>query len=214
MSVRESIEAREIAELLHFTTNEGLVGMLATGCILSRERLGQEKYLEHIFKPNARFRKDHDWLDYVNLSISRINDEFFDHSFRWHESREIWWCVVSLDPGLLDDQGVVFTTTNNIYTGVQRASGPKGLEALFGDRVERWAQEEIERPDDLPRNCPTCCQAEVLYPKMVPVTAFRKVYVSTPEQADVVGGQLSTLGPRAGLNPEDIPIVVRPEIFE
>lgn len=216
MSMQEAIDSLDISELLHFTTNEGLVGMLASGGILSRAILPEEKYLEHVYKPNAEVRKDGDWLDYVNLSISRINTEFFGHSSRWHQDRDVWWCVVGLNPSLLCDPGVVFTTTNNIYTGVVRAGGEGGLRALFADRIARWGSNVIERPEGLPQNCPTCCQAEVLYPKMVPVSAFRAIYVATPEHADIAGSQIELLGRSSGvgLDPENIPIAVRPEIFE
>ena len=101
MTVEEVIDRRGITEVLHFTTNQGLLGMLASGGILSRERLPKEKYLEHVYKPNAPVRHDSNWLDYVNLSITTINTEFFGHSSRWRQDQEVWWCVVSLDPAVL-----------------------------------------------------------------------------------------------------------------
>jgi hypothetical protein len=52
-----------------------------------------------IYRPNASARKDERWLDYISLSISRINTEFFEHSSRWHANRNVWWCALSFDPG-------------------------------------------------------------------------------------------------------------------
>jgi len=48
MSVDEIIQSRGITEVLHFTTHRGITGAFASGCILSRRQLPQEKYLEHV----------------------------------------------------------------------------------------------------------------------------------------------------------------------
>lgn len=80
MTINDIFRQRHITKILHFTTNEGLLGILYSRSIKSRQRLPKEKTLEYIYKPNAVFRKDKEWLDYVNLSISRINYQFFDVS--------------------------------------------------------------------------------------------------------------------------------------
>lgn len=216
MSVADLIEDRGISEVLHFTTNTGLLGMLASGGILSRARLPKEKYLEHVYRPNARVRKDPDWLDYVNLSISRINTEFFEHSSRWHRDRDVWWCVVYLDPVILTHEGVVFATTNNRYTGVQRAIGAEGMEALFAARVKRWTGNVVERPDDFPDELTTCHQAEALYPGCVPSEYFRGIYVATGEHADIVETQSEILLPADVDSPgsSELPVHIRPDVFE
>lgn len=193
MTIEEIIGERGIIELLHFTTNEGLLGILASGKILSRERLPKEKYVEHVYSPNAEIRRDQEWLDYVNLSVSRINEVFFRTAARWHRSRDIWWCAIGLDPMLLTHDGVVFTTTNNIYTGVRRGEGSSGLEALFADSITQWAGKKVNREPDLPANYPTCVQAEVLYPEQVPREAFWRIFVPTDSAADVVGAQVLVL---------------------
>ena len=136
MTINEILRQRQITEILHFTTNEGLLGILYSRSIKSRQKLPKEKTLAYIYQPNAVFRKDKDWLDYINLSISRINYQFFDISAnRWHRDRNIWWCVLSFDPVILSHSGVYFTTTNNVYTGVRRDTGEKGLQALFDSRI-------------------------------------------------------------------------------
>ena len=77
-------EERGIRDVIHFTTVSGALGVLATGAVMSRKRLPEEKYLEHVYRPNSAIRKDQEWLDYVNLSITRINDWMFDTSVCWH----------------------------------------------------------------------------------------------------------------------------------
>lgn len=77
-------EARGISDVVHFTTVSGAVGVLASRAVMSRKRLPEEEYLEHVYRPNSAIRKDQAWLDYVNLSITRINDWMFGTSVRWH----------------------------------------------------------------------------------------------------------------------------------
>lgn len=216
MSVAQAIERHNITEVLHFTTNLGLLGMLATGGILSRERLPEEKYLERVYKPNAKVRRDGQWIDYVNLSITHINTEFFDHSERWHEHEDVWWCIVSLDPIILTHNGVLFATTNNMYSGCRREPAEAGLEKLFAEKITRWTGNVQDRKPDLDDAATTCHQAEVLYPKCVPGEYFRRVYVATPAHADIVGSQSEILLPmHAGpAGPSKLPIFVRPEVFE
>jgi ssDNA thymidine ADP-ribosyltransferase, DarT len=216
MSIAEAIERREITQVLHFTTNLGLLGMLAKGAILSREQLPEDKYLEHVYRPNAEVRRDGPWLDYVNLSITGINTEFFDHSRRWHDDEDVWWCVVALEPEILTHPGVLFATTNNMYTGCRRGAGEESLEALFGERVELWRGNALKRAEGLKDNQTTCHQAEVLYPRSVLLHYFTQIYVATEKHSDIVGSQSEILLPvHAGpTGPQGLPIYVRPDVFE
>ena len=45
MTINEIISQRNISEILHFTTNEGLLGILYSRSIKSRQRLPKEKML-------------------------------------------------------------------------------------------------------------------------------------------------------------------------
>lgn len=196
MTVEDIVLGRGITEILHFTTNLGLVGILDSRFLKSRQRLEHDQRLEHIFSPNAAFReKDAAWLDYVNLSISRVNSRFFaiskDH---WHRDRDLWWCVLSFAPIILSQEGVYFTTTNNIYTGVRRDLGPVGLEAMFAKNITRWSGYTVVRDPALPARFPTDEQAEVLYPKEVSSNFLQGVYVACDEDADEVYGQVGALG--------------------
>jgi len=210
VTIEEVISARRIDEILHFTTNRGLTGILASGRILSRARLGADKYVEHVYEPNARVRRDQAWLDYVNLSITRLNWEFFGHSRRWHAHEEVWWCAVAMSPEVLTLDGVTFATTNNMYTGCRRGEGADGLQALFADRIVRWSGDAVERPSGLPLNWTTCHQAEVLVPEQVEVGYLRKIYVATERHSDIAASQCEIL---LHATP-DLPIVVSPDAFE
>lgn len=209
MSIDKIIKRRGITEVLHFTTNEGLLGILYTRSVKSRQKLPKEKTLEYIYQPNAVFRKDKDWLNYINLSISRINYQFFDVSAnRWHRDRNVWWCVLSFDPVILFHSGVYFTTTNNMYTGVRRNTGEKGLRALFDSLIIQWAGQIVRRDSGLPAKFPTCSQAEVLYPGELSTKFLQRVYVSTGEDHDDICGQC------AGVSFPDLEVRILPEIFK
>lgn len=208
MTVEEIIQKRGIKEVLHFTTNKGLVGILYSKTLLSRKRIQEEQQLVYIFTPNAAFRKDKPWLDYANLSISEINNQFFRvSSGRWHRGRGLWWCITAFCPIVMTHKGVFFTTTNNMYSGVERNKGPEGLEAMFAKTIIQWEGKKIVRPDGKPRHLPTCEQAEVLYPKGVLTRFLERIYVVRDEDMDDVRGQL------AGLSHPEIEVVVDPKQF-
>lgn len=208
-SVMDIVSRRGIAEIVHFTTNKGLIGILAKGAVLPRKDLEEEEYLEFVYTPNAEKReKDKEWLGYVNLSVSKINTEYFGHSTSWHAHTNVWWCALAFDPAILSDDGVFFATTNNIYTACRREEGPAGLEALFAERIDRWNRNCATRRSDMPDNLPTCHQAEVLYPGALKLDRLLKVYVATGDHHDVVASNCDLL------LANKIPIEIDPDAFK
>jgi hypothetical protein len=194
VTIRDIIAKRGITEVLHFTTHRGLLGSLHSGAVKSRKRLPAAVDLKFIYAPNAIYRKDPAWLDYVNLSISRINSVFFATSCRWHRAEDLWWCIMSFDPEILTHPGVHFATTNNMYTGVEHGAGPTGLESLFVTRVVRYNGSIAMRAVQLTDNLTTCVQAEALYPGELSVKHLRRVYVETNEDQDEVYAQMHMIG--------------------
>lgn len=205
MNIIDTISSRGINELLHFTTNSGLLGILDSKSLLSRKRLPDNKRLEFILKFNSTYRKDTSWLDYVNLSISRINLHFFGASQSWHPNAA--WRILSFDPILMDDAGVFFTTTNNIYPKVERNTGTAGLTAMFKSSVFGSYNNVIYRSNDTPPSWPTCPQAEVLYPGLISTEYLRKIYVRSEEEQDSVYGKIT------GLSHPAVDVVINKEIF-
>jgi hypothetical protein len=201
VSVSDEVTRRGITEVLHFTTNRGIVGSIASGAVLSRARLPKEAYLSHILKVNATtrpeasafFDRSRDWLDYVNLSISEVNSRFFRISRGWHIDEDVWWGILSFDPAIMTHQGVVFTTTNNGYPLCIREEGSSGLDRLFSDSIKckvGWTIVRRARADSLP----TCEQAEVLYPEQLSIDFLRRVYVREGDHHDQVTGWLAEFG--------------------
>lgn len=193
-ALQNVVATRGVDEVLHFTTNAGLLGVLYSHTLKSRRRLTDDERLEHIFHPNSESRKDSEYLDYVNLSISRINNQFYNvSSGNWHRDKDIWWCILSFDPEILSHEGVLFTTTNNIYTSVMRNVGLDGFQDLFARVVTRWSGNVVYRDSAMLDKYTTCEQAEVLYPKEVSTEFLRKVYVINETDADEIEGQVQAV---------------------
>ena len=201
MTVPDETEQRAIEEVLHFTTNRRLVGILATAALRSRRGLPNDEYLEHILHPNSvvrpeeawHFDKSLDWLDFVNLSISAINARFFRLCRAWSHNQDLWWVILAFDPVIMTHPGVHFATTNNAYEHCQRATGLAGLRALFVRSIQRkgtWLAYRRQRAPHLP----TCEQAEVLYPVEVPLRFLRRIYVFEGDERDRVRGWLREFG--------------------
>jgi ssDNA thymidine ADP-ribosyltransferase, DarT len=214
-TIAQVIQDRGIEEVVHFTTNHGVLGMLADGRLLSRERLPSNKYLEHVYQPNASFRKDPEWLDYISMSITRVNKRFFGFSRGWERETETWWAIVALDPKILTHDGVVFTTTNNIYPSCRRAAGCEGLEAMFADELAGLYGTPVKRSSQTPANWTTDDQAEALYPAELSTSYLRHVYTATYEHADIVAAQYEMLVAQGDASDTRtaLPIHVRPDLF-
>lgn len=209
MSITNIIIQREIQELLHFTTNRGALGIFASGFLKSRSRLGADPQLEKIFFPNAENRsRDAAWLDYVNISVSRINESFFSISSRnWHKNKDFWWAIFSIDPGIMSHDGVYFTTTNNMYSGVSRNLGLNGLNSMFMPSINQWNGKVVSRLANAELCTTTCNQAEVLYPGQLSTDFLRCIYVHSEKYADELAGQMAVVGHKI------IDIHVRPDLF-
>lgn len=195
MSISSEVIARGISQVVHFTTSHGLAGILASGALKARARLTEDMYLEHIYKHNCKDRsRDAAWHDYVNLSITHINADLFGiASGNWHRDIDGWWCVLAFNPIILTHDGVVFTTTNNMYTGVRRQPGEAGLQSLFADNIVRWNGKIIRRVAGWPDNRPTCPYAEALYPGQVSLEYLNAIYVRDAAHIEDIAGMCGAL---------------------
>lgn len=216
MTIGAEVQLRGITEILHFTTNKGIVGTLATGALLSRYRLPREEYLQHIVHVNAAdrpeanefFDKSENWLDYVNLSISEINRRYFLVSQKWHIDAGIWWGILAFDSEAMAHENVFFTTTNNSYDLCIRNIGLQGLNGLFVPMIRRkspsWKVNRSQRSLELP----TCEQAEVLYPGQISIEYLRCIYVLDENCQDIAKGWLREF------RISDVDVLISPQKFE
>lgn len=209
MSITEIVQSRKIVSVLHFTTNRGSLGVLATKTLKSRARLNDDSLLANIVQLNAPDRsRDADWHDYVNLSISKINASFFGVSAgKNHKDKDFWWCILDFLPSILSHDGVHFATTNNMYSGVVRTVGAAGLESLFAPKIVQWHSSSVTRASSQEPCCPTCTQAEALYPGEVSTDFLQAIYVSSDASGDELAAQLAMTAHRP------VKIAVRPELF-
>ncbi|WP_269083876.1 DarT ssDNA thymidine ADP-ribosyltransferase family protein [Pseudomonas savastanoi] len=116
--------------------------------------------------------------------------------------------MLDFTPEILLHDDVWFTTTNNIYTNVERAKGPEGLEAMFQTPIHQYLANYSHRPANHPRNLPTCNQAEILYPQELSTDHLQRIYVRCDNDSDELAGQMAATGH------SPVNVVVRPELFE
>lgn len=207
MRVIEAAARRGISEILHYTTRRGALGVLATGRVLSRQQLDASDYLENVATPVSTVRSDPEWVDYISLSVTRINAHLFGIvSGSWYAGTDVWWVVLSFEVGVLDHPGVVFTTTNNIYPSCRRGVGYAGFEAMFAPTVNGRHGRRIQRTTQAD-NEPTDRQAEVLYPTELTTESLRNIYVNDVNEARLLRSQRDTL------RHPNVPIEIRPEVF-
>ncbi|HIH2750499.1 DUF4433 domain-containing protein [Burkholderia aenigmatica] len=205
MTVANQIAARGITDLMHFTTNVGLVGVVSTGRLLPRSALQDELTLEYILRVNSKFRRDTAWLDHVNFSVSRINHTFFEQSEAWHH--DVFWVLLSFDAVLMTHDGVHFTTTNNIYPACRRGDDVNAFDAMFADMVLARYSQQIRRTPTHPLAWTTCPQAEVLYPRPVSLEYLKAIYVRTEDEESLVHAILAAVGE------PDLPVILDPSKF-
>lgn len=209
-TIMEFVAARGIREVLHFTTNHGLIGVFASGALLSRDDLNANDLLGSVKLLNCAMRRDAGWTGYVSSSISAVNKDFLASSQGWHPPRDgVWWAVLSFLPSVLSDDGVVYATTNNVYPVVQRAEGLDGLKALYAPRVPWGYYGSIAvRTPSTPLHRPTHVQAEVLYPGRLGLDRLQAIYVPRGEHVDDVRGLMTSI-PQA----PQVPVEACPEVF-
>lgn len=196
--IASALYRRGITEVVHFTTNRGLVGILRSSALLPLTMLNADASLAHVLQLNAADRsRDIAWHGYINLSLHRINDYYFRVSKRWHENKDNYWCVLAFDPAITCDDGVLFATTNNAYNPyVKRAGGVPGLNALFETPIKKkpgWTA--VRSPHE--QACHTTCrQAEVLYPGALRLDRLTCIYVPDDDVYDEVYAKVVVLAPK------------------
>lgn len=203
MTIARYAEDHGIGEIVHFTTNKGLLGISFTNAVLPRRRLRREEILEYIIQINAETRLDPAWFDHVNMSLNDINRRFFAASEIWH--RDLWWAILAFDPAILSDPGVTFVNTNNGWRGahVLRTEGLDGLRMIYEDDVDHgrgWAHHQACGAT------PTCPQAEVLYPGPLSLEHLRRVYVRDQANYREACSYLTFLG-------WEVPVEIDPDRF-
>jgi len=190
-AVVRAARARGITEIVHFTTMSNMIGILRTS-LLCWSKVRENPDVEKVYAQNSRSRwRDAEWVDYVNLSVSRINRWMFGSSRRWHP--EALWVVLAFDIQILGHPGVVFTTTNNGYSAeCLRAEGRAGFERLFSESIAGY-NGRISTRAGLPECHTTDHGAEVLYPFSLEIDHLRCIYAKNEEDTEQIAGVLGGL---------------------
>jgi len=198
-------QARGVSEVMHYTSERGVMGSVMKGKLLSRKRVEEDADLAYIFE-GIWERRDPEWIDHISLSVSRINLDLFERSR--NNSPDFWWAVLSFDPAILDEPDAWFTTTNNVYPVCERGQDEAGFEAMFRDRVP-WGYygSEYWRPGDHPEHWPTDRAAEVLFPGEIDLSHLRTLYVPGQQHKRLVDAWCEIYGR------DPLPIAIDPAAF-
>lgn len=215
ISPADRARARGITEVLHFTTSKGLVGILASRRLLSRDALAESEYLEDIRYYNSASRlRDAAWTRYVNLSVTRINGDMLGYSEKWHEVDGVWWAVLAFDVEILDHPEVLFSTTNNVYPVTKRNPDGDGFDALFAQDVP-WGKfgDTRHRSSSMSPSLTTCPQAEVLYPDAIKLDYLRSIYVRDAVHAGLVQGLIAAVNIGPGVDLSTVKVQTNISVF-
>lgn len=206
MTVSARALERGATEILHYTSEKGVMGSVMKWKVLSRERVEGDEELAFTYE-GIWPRRDPDWIDYISLSVSRINLDLYNRS-RAHYP-DFWWAVMSFDPEILNHDGVWFTTTNNVYDDVcRRGEGVDGFEDMFSDEV-LWGYygSVFRRGEGTPDHWTTDRAAEVLYPAELSLDHLCRLSVPGLQHRRLVNAWCEAYG-RA-----ELPIEVDPGAF-
>lgn len=211
MTIASVVTKLGITEILHFTTSNGALGVLAEKALVPRSQLKETQLLEFIVKNNCDARKDPEWAGHNSMSISRINTKFFQYS-EWRHGHEddLWWCILGFSPSILEHPDVVFVSGNNTWPRAIKKKGEQGLKGMFAAQVPGTYGSTISRAK-IPDNVPTSIEGEVLYPGRVPIEYLTHVYFREQANADQFLSQAHTLGIEL---PESMAIVCETRFVE
>jgi hypothetical protein len=205
VSAAEFARGREITEVLHYTSERGAMGTVMKKALLSREQVENDSDIAFIFE-GVWERKDPEWVDYISLSLSRINLDLYRRSRK--RFPDYWWAIFSFDIEVLDHDGVWFATTNNTYPVCERAQGEAGLAAMFAPTVPwGWRGSVKTRSSGMPEAWTTCEAAEVLYPQSIPLEYLQRIYVPGAQHRRLVQAWAEVYGAR------ELTIEVKPGSF-
>lgn len=206
MSVAARAREREISQILHYTSNKGMMGLVCQGALLSRKRVANDPELAFIFQSIWPIKAPR-WVDHISMSVSQINLDLYQRSCS--NCPQFWWAVLSFTPDILDDEGVWFTTTNNAYEATcARGQGLDGLEAMFGPTVPYGHYGSVaQRPAGRPDQYPTHRAAEVLYPGALTFDHLQAVYVREAQHRRLISAWCAAYG-----HPP-LPVKINPDAF-
>ena len=198
---KQEIKRRGITRLIHFTTTINLLGIYESGFLYSRKELedldiNMTDILDYIqFNDQIRY----DDKTYINLSIERPNSYLFRRFINnTKDIPYISWCVLSIDPKYIYEQGTLFSVTNAANRHNQKVVGISGdflkFQMMFADRlpIVTSRTERIVERTGLPAAYTTHEQAEVLVNLPIPVADI--IAVSFPTQEQLVEAKASLSG--------------------
>ena len=198
---KQEIKRRGITRLIHFTTTINLLGIYESGFLYSRKELedldiNMTDILDYIqFNDQIRY----DDKTYINLSIERPNSYLFKRFIdNTRDKPYISWCVLSIDPKYIYEQGTLFSITNASNSYNKKNVGITGdfhkFQMMFDDSLPIVSSRRtiLVYRTGLPDAYTTHEQAEVLVKIPIPVADI--ISVSFPTQEKLAEAKASLSG--------------------
>lgn len=205
--IRQSVVARGIRRLCHFTPSRNLlhiaagrVGILSTSALEKPERAS--------FNPTDLQRLD-GRKTHICCSIEYPNAWYFDRA-RGQNDLFPDWVILLIDPKYLWQQGTLFSPRNAAAEyGRHIAEGREGFEAMFANEVVGTRHNVYRRTAVQSPACPTDQQAEVLIQDRVLMKDILGVAVKDAEQGLTERARLRA----SGLDPDMFRFFAAPHMF-
>jgi hypothetical protein len=179
--LKEAIRQRQIRRLCHFTPSRNLPHIISSGLgIVASSALASD--VRAVFNPTDLERLD-GHADHVCCSIEYPNAWYF-HKARAKEQLFRDWAILLISPDALLIDGAKFSP-RNAAAGAGRyvREGLDGFGTLYVREVIGAYNKKLIRTPTRPIAVPTDDQAEVLIPKLVPLSMILGVVVGSAEQA-------------------------------
>jgi ssDNA thymidine ADP-ribosyltransferase, DarT len=205
--IRQSVAARGIQRLCHFTPSRNLmhiaaghVGILSTSALQAAERTS--------FNPTDLQRLDNRQT-HICCSIEYPNAWYFDRA-RAQENLFPDWVVLLIDPKYLWQDGTLFSPRNAAAEyGRHITSGLAGFEAMYANEVVGTRNTVYRRTAQQSPACPTDQQAEVLIQDRILMRDILGVAVKNDEQGLTERARLKA----NGLDPDMFRFIAAPHMF-
>jgi hypothetical protein len=104
MSIADRARAIGVSEVLHYTSEKGVMGSIIVGAVLSRDEVENTEEVAYIYEGVWDRSRDIEWIGHISMSLTEVNVDLFQRSRRNHP--HWWWAIMSFPPEILDDEGV------------------------------------------------------------------------------------------------------------
>lgn len=190
--IREDVRRRGITRLCHFTPARKLMNMLhETQAILPTSELLEHH--RHLLDSTDEKRLD-GRLDHISCSVQYPNAGYFQ-KVRNDNPNFPDWVILALSPRLLWERPVLFCPRNaSAERGGLQQPGWGGWQLIFQPSVRGAGGQDFTRGLQMPHNCPTDNQAEVLVPGRIPLSDITAIILPSQQALEEEQHRFAVMG--------------------